>query len=84
MDLNQKRDFSDGLFNRSHGSFDLVFAPVLFALVGLGIDGLLGITPILTITFTLVGIIGAFAKLFYAYRAAEGQGRARRVGAGLP
>lgn len=84
VDLNQKREFSDGLFAQSHGSFELVLAPVLFALVGFGIDGLLGITPVLTITFTLLGMVGAFAKLVYAYRAAHGQSRARRVGAGLP
>lgn len=84
MDLNQKREFSDGLFNQSYGSFDLVLAPVLLALIGLGLDRLLAITPVLTVAFTLIGMVGAFAKLFYTYRAAMDQHHAKRAGAGLP
>jgi F0F1-type ATP synthase assembly protein I len=84
VDLNQKREFSDGLFNQSHGSFELVLAPVILAVLGLLIDSWLGITPVLTIVFTIVGMIGTFAKLFYAYRAAMDEHHARRAGAGLP
>ncbi len=84
MDLNQKREFSNGLFNQSHGSFDLALAPVILALLGLGLDRLIGTTPVCTIAFAIGGTIGAFAKLYYGYRAAIDAQQARRPGAGLP
>jgi hypothetical protein len=84
VDLNQKREFSDGLFNQSTGSFELVLAPVILALAGLAIDRWLGITPVLTIVLAVAGMIGSWAKQFYSYRAAIEQQRAQRAGAGLP
>lgn len=84
VDLKQKREFSDGLFNQSHGSFDIVFAPVILALLGLGIDKWLSITPVCTITLAVLGMIGAFAKVYYSYRAQIDEQHARRAGAGLP
>lgn len=84
MNLNQKREFTDGLFNQSHGSFELVLAPVILALIGLAIDRWLGIAPVLTIVFAIAGLLGTFAKLFYSYRAAMDAQQATRPGAGLP
>ena len=83
MDLNQKRELSDGLFHQSHGSFELVLAPVILALLGLGLDKALGVVPVFTVSFALLGAIGAFAKLYYGYRAVADAARARRVEAGL-
>ena len=84
VDLNQKRDFSDGLFNQSHGSFELVLAPVILALVGLGLDRWIGTVPVFTIVLAVAGMVGSWAKQYYSYRAAIDEQRARRAGAGLP
>ena len=84
MDLNQKREFSDGLFNQSSGSFELVLAPVILAIAGLGLDRWLGLLPLCTIVLALAGMIGSWAKQYYSYRSAMEQQRAQRAGAGLP
>ena len=41
MDAYEKRDLHDALW-RSHGGFDLVLAPVIFALLGLWLDTAIG------------------------------------------
>jgi F0F1-type ATP synthase assembly protein I len=84
VDLNQKREFSDGLFNQSHGSFELVLAPVILALIGLGLDRWLGTIPVFTIVLAVAGMVGSWAKQYYTYRSAIDEQRARRAGAGLP
>ena len=84
MNLNQKREFSDGLFNQSSGSFELVLAPVILALFGLGLDRWIGTTPLFTIVLAVAGMVGSWAKQYYSYRTAIDAQRARRAGAGLP
>lgn len=54
--------------NRSHGSFELAFAPLLLALGGLWLDRTLGTVPVFTLVLAFVGIAGTFAKLYYSYR----------------
>jgi hypothetical protein len=84
VDLNQKREFSDGLFHQSSGSFELVLAPVILSLVGLGLDRWLGLRPLCTLGWAWAGMIGSWAKQYYSYRSAMEQQRAQRAGAGLP
>ncbi|MCU0267377.1 MAG: AtpZ/AtpI family protein [Acidimicrobiales bacterium] len=55
-------------FRRSSGSFELVMSPLLFALIGFGLDRWLGTVPVLTILFAVVGFAGAAVKLYYAYK----------------
>lgn len=55
-------------FNRSYGSFELAFAPVIMALIGLWIDRRIGTTPLLVIALAVLGFIGVGLKLYYAYR----------------
>ena len=50
-------------------AIELVFSPLLLALVGYGLDRLFGTVPVLTIIFAVVGLAGAVAKLYYGYRA---------------
>lgn len=69
MNHSQRRELSSGLFHRSHGSFELVLSPLLFALLGLWIDGRIGTTPLVCITFAVLGFAGVVAKLYYTYRA---------------
>ena len=61
------RDVTQSL-NRSHGSFELAFAPVLMALGGLWLDRTLGTVPVFTLVLALVGTAGVFAKMYFAYR----------------
>ena len=53
---------------RSHGSFEIAFAPVLMALMGLGIDRTFATMPIFTVSLSVVGVLGSFAKIYYSYR----------------
>ncbi len=54
--------------NRSHGSFELAFAPVLLALGGLWLDRTLDTVPVFTLIGALVGVLGAFTKVYYSYK----------------
>ena len=54
--------------HRTTGGFELVFSPLLLALVGYGLDRLLGTLPIFTIVFAVVGLAGAVAKMYFTYR----------------
>jgi hypothetical protein len=67
VDASQGRDVNEGL-SRGHGGFELAVAPVIFALLGLGLDSLFGIRPVLTILFTVVAFICVVIKQFYVYR----------------
>lgn len=53
---------------RSHGSFELAFAPLILALLGLWLDRSVGTTPLFALLFALVGILGVFAKIYYSYK----------------
>lgn len=55
--------------HRSHGSFEIAFAPVVLALLGLWLDRTIGTVPVFTLVFALVGVLGAFAKVYYQYKA---------------
>jgi F0F1-type ATP synthase assembly protein I len=54
--------------HRTTGGFELVFSPLLLALIGFGLDRMLGTLPVLTIVFAVVGLSGAVVKLYYTYR----------------
>jgi F0F1-type ATP synthase assembly protein I len=54
--------------HRTTGGFELVFSPLLLALVGYGLDRLLGTLPVFTIIFAVVGLAGAVVKLYFTYR----------------
>ena len=63
-----KREFSESMY-RSTGAYELVFSPLLLALIGLGLDRLLGTFPIFTISFAVLGLVGVVIKIVYQYRA---------------
>ncbi|WP_208027112.1 AtpZ/AtpI family protein [Rhabdothermincola sediminis] len=67
MDVSQRREVTQQMY-KSSGGFELALSPVLLALVGLLIDRSLGITPILTVTFAVVGLAGVSVKLYYGYK----------------
>lgn len=53
--------------HRSTASYELAFAPVLLALLGLWLDRTVGTAPLFTILFAVVGIGGAVARAYYSY-----------------
>ena len=67
-DESQRSDFYGGM-NRSTGSFELVFSPLLLALIGLWIDRTFDTTPLFVILFAMMGFAGACVKLWLRYDA---------------
>ncbi len=57
------RNFGDG-FTRA---FELAVTPVIFGAAGYGLDGWLGIRPVLTILLTLLALVGLLLRTWYGY-----------------
>lgn len=66
MDVSQRRELSQQM-HRTTGSYELVFSPLLLALIGYGLDRLFGTLPLFTIAFAVIGLVGACIKLYYGY-----------------
>ena len=66
MNVSQRRDFTRDL-NRSSGGYELAAAILLFGAIGFGLDKWLGIVPVLTIVFVIVGSIVAVVRLWIGY-----------------
>lgn len=54
--------------NRSSGSYELAFAPVILGLLGLWLDRTIGTTPLMVVLFSIVGFVGTGIKIYYGYR----------------
>lgn len=67
-DLSSTSSDATRSLNRSHGSFELAFAPLLMALGGLWLDRTVGTVPLFTLGLAVFGIVGASLKVFYSYR----------------
>jgi F0F1-type ATP synthase assembly protein I len=65
--VSQRRELSEQM-HRTTGGFELVFSPLLLALLGYGLDRLLGTLPVFTIAFAVIGLAGAVIKLYFGYR----------------
>ncbi len=63
----QRRDITEQM-HRTTGGYELVFSPLLLALIGYGLDRLLGTLPVLTVVFAVLGVVGAVTKLYFSYR----------------
>ncbi len=57
------KDLGEGV-----GGYEMVFPAVILSLGGLWIDNRLGWTPILTIVFAVLGIIGGTLAVYYRYK----------------
>lgn len=66
MDESQRRELTESM-QRATGSFELVVSPVLLALLGLWLDRTFGTTPVFTITFSVIAIVGAATRIYYGY-----------------
>lgn len=65
-DADPRTDLTESL-HRSTVSYELAFAPVVMALLGLWLDKSVGTTPLFTILFAVVGLAGASIKAYYTY-----------------
>lgn len=61
------RELTDAL-HHSTGSYELVVAAIAAAGLGFWIDSVLGIRPVLTLTFAIIGFIGGGYSLYLRYR----------------
>lgn len=66
--VSQRREITEQM-NRSAGGYELVFSPLILALIGFGIDKLFGTVPVFTVLFAVLGLIGVVVKLYFNYRA---------------
>ena len=64
---NWKRDSYNGFGNGLAKAFEIALVPAILGAAGYGLDRLIGIVPVLTIVFSVLAIIGMFARSYYAY-----------------
>ncbi len=57
-----------GALHRSTGSYELVVAAIAAAALGFWIDTVLGIRPVLTLIFAMVGFVGAGYSIYLQYQ----------------
>lgn len=68
MAVSQRREITEQM-NRSAGGYELVFSPLILALIGFGIDKLFGTVPVFTVLFAVLGLVGVVVKIYFNYRA---------------
>ena len=66
MAVSQRREITEQM-NRSAGGYELVFSPLILALIGFGIDKLFGTVPVFTVLFAVLGLIGVVVKIYFNY-----------------
>lgn len=75
MAASDKRELTHQL-TTSRSGYELVVSPLLLALFGYWVDGLLGWRPVLTITLAVLGLAGAIASLVIDYQGRMGKATA--------
>jgi len=55
---------------KGHGGFEIALSPVLFGAFGWFVDGRLGISPVATIVFAVIGLFGSVVNQYVRYTAA--------------
>jgi F0F1-type ATP synthase assembly protein I len=69
-DLKGRQELYNGFGDTFTRGMEMVLTPVLLGAIGYGLDRLFGLVPVLTLVFSLVGIIGVAVKEYYTYKAA--------------
>jgi F0F1-type ATP synthase assembly protein I len=67
VSVSQRREITDDM-NRSVGGYELVFSPLILALIGFGLDKLFGTLPLFTVAFAVLGLVGVVVKIYFQYR----------------
>ena len=87
-DLKGRRELYQGFTDSFVKGLEFALTLAIFAAMGYGLDRLAGITPILTIVFVVLGVVGLVTKAYYAYEAkmqgieADAPWAAKRTGPG--
>jgi len=71
VNVSQRREISQDLTAgvvRSSGSYELVFGAILFSVIGLGIDYLLGTLPLFLTIFAVFGFLATALSLYRQYQ----------------
>jgi len=68
-DLKDRRELYQGFTDTFVKGVEFALTLAIFAAMGYGLDRLLGIVPVLTIVFFLIGVVGLGAKTYYEYEA---------------
>ena len=78
MELQDRRETYNGFAEAYTRAFEFALAPVIFGAAGYLLDRWLGLVPVFTIALLLLGLVGAFARMWLAYetrmRAHEARG----------
>ena len=69
MRLRLRSQDLQGLDDGFTRAIELVVTPIVFALIGLGVDRLLGTTPLFAIGLAVFAIVGQSAVMWYRYDA---------------
>jgi F0F1-type ATP synthase assembly protein I len=67
VSVSQRREITDDM-NRSVGGYELVFSPLILALIGFGLDKVFGTLPLFTVAFAVLGLVGVVVKIYFQYR----------------
>lgn len=69
MTSNHKRDLHRAEDDAWTRAMELALTPVVAGAIGYGLDRLIGIVPVFTITFLVLAVVATFFKMYYAYDA---------------
>ena len=67
MEQRDKRDLYNGFGDGLARAFEIAVTPAVFGAMGHGLDRWLGLTPVLTIVFVVLALVGMFVRLWYGY-----------------
>jgi F0F1-type ATP synthase assembly protein I len=67
VERGDQRDIYNGFGEAYSRAMELVLCPLLFALVGYGLDGWLGTRPVLTIVLGVFGLAGVVTRMVLQY-----------------
>ena len=62
-----KRDLYNGFGDTLARAIEFAAAPVIFAFLGAALDRRFGLTPVLTVTFLVLALVGTFVRTWYGY-----------------
>ena len=62
-----QRRFLENLSDANTGAYELVLTPLIFALIGYGIDRVAGTGHVLTVVLGIVGFVGTTLRLYFDY-----------------
>lgn len=65
----ERRKLYNGFGNALSSSIEFTLGPVVFGGIGWLLDGAFGLSPLLTVFFSLVGVVASFVRTWYRYDA---------------